>query len=453
MTATSLALSLLAGTAPAQDLGRVGSVPDPATAPWSRTYGGSVNEQGLHDLAQLPGGRLVVAGYTASFGGPTQSSWLMQLDLASGDVQSQQVSSSAFGGFTDGACIAADGGALFVGRDVLDIFVKHDAWLMRVDATGTVVWSQGFTRPGFGRHFLHNAAELADGSWIAAGATGILDEPPQAGWLVRLSSTGVPLWHYEYGAGLADSLHSVTLTADGGFAVAGATNSSGAGGDDVWVMKLDSAGAIEWQKTFGGKQGEGAEQIVALDDGGFAVVGSTNSLTSSGHAPFILRLDADGGLLWHSVVASGVWGDLGGVAQAADGTLAVLGRVWTPGARSNDLWCAELSAEDGNVLWQRAYRGDSGDYGSAVLPLNRTGFVLGGTWAWGLPGESIWLQRTDDLGLLPGCKLAQSTTFALTSPKITEGDGLAVRVPGGAVTQAVAVQHAPSDAVVIDVCR
>jgi hypothetical protein len=442
--AALLAASLLASPALSQ--------PAPARGPWSRTYGGAVSNQGLFDLRQLRGGRLVVAGYTGSFGGTNPSNWLMSLELATGDVQFQEVCSSAAGGFPDGAAIAADGGALFMGRDVKDLFTKHDAWLIRVDAGGGVVWSQGFTAAGDGKFFLFDAAELDDGSWIAAGSTSATDQPPQNAWIVRLSAAGVPLWQFEYGGGLADTLRSIVPTADGGFAATGWTNSSGAGSDDVWVLKIDGVGGIEWQQTFGGLDSDQAEQIVQLHDGGFAVAGSTNSRTPSGHAPWLLRLDAGGALLWHAAVASDIWGDLGAVAETNDGQLVVVGRVGEPGFPSNDLWCAKLAASSGKVLWQRAYEGQLGDFGSAVLPLAGMGYVVGGTWGWGFPGESIWLLRTDRAGGLAGCDLVRRTTYELVSPGITAQPGTAVRTPPSAKLQPVGADVSPSAAVVSEIC-
>ena len=444
LTITALVSAAFAGVGLAQTA--------PLQRTWSRTFGGSSSEQGLFDLRQMPGGRLVVAGYTASFGGPRQSNWLLNLGLGAGNVQFEHTSSTAFGGYIDGATIAADGGALFMGRDVLDIFVKHDAWLVRVDAAGAVLWSQGFTRPGTGRHFLFDAAELDDGSWIAVGATGLLDQPPQAAWIVRLSSTGVPIWQYEYSTGSVETARSVTRTSDGGFAVAGASLPTGSGSEDLWVMKIDAAGAIQWQKTIGGSDNDQAEEIIELDDGGFAVAGFTNSLTPSGHAPWLLRLDANGGLLWHKVVADDVWGDLGAVAKTNDGKLIVVGRVAETGYPTNDLWCAKIAVADGRVIWQSAYAGNSGDLGSTVLPLAGADFILGGTWGWGFQDESIWLQRVDRRGNLNGCGLVRQTTFSTLMPAINVQDATTIRAPGGAQTQSVAVQLAPSAAVVTPRC-
>jgi hypothetical protein len=429
-----------------------------AAAPvtWSRTYGGAADGQGLHDLRLLPGGRLAVAGYSESFGGPGQFNWLMKLDLATGGVHTDRVSSSVMGGFTDGAALAADGGALFLGRDVIDIQLKHDAWVQRVDAAGHVEWSRGFTRPGTGRHFLFDAAELSDGSWIAVGATGELDVPPQSAWIVRLTATGDVIWQYQYGGGSVESARAVTPTLDGGFVVAGATNSAGAGGDDVWVMKIDALGQIKWQKTVGGFDADQAEDVVELADGSLVVVGSTNSLSASGHAPWILRFNGGGALLWHRVVDSDVWGDLGGVARTDDGNFVVVGRVGEPGFQSNDMWCAKFDAATGATFWQNAYEGDLGDFGSAVLPVSgpgiQPGYVVGGTWGWGFPGEAIWLNRTTANGGVR-CDLMRTTTFELKRPKIKIQSGPTVRLPGLPVLEDPGQQENDGGATVIDVCQ
>jgi hypothetical protein len=443
LTAALLAGALLAGVAFAQ-------TGPPRT--WSRTYGGAASLQGLFDVRQLPGGRLGVAGYTGSFGGPGPANWLLHLELDTGTVEFERASSSAAGGIADGGAVAADGGALFLGRDIIDLFIKHDAWVMRVDGAGNVVWSQGFAGQGAGKFFLFDAAELADGSWIAVGSASEFDFPPQRAWIVRLGSRGTVRWQFEYGAGIAETARAVTPTSDGGFAAAGWSNSSGAGSDDVWVMKVDAHGAILWQRTYGGFDADQAEDIVALADGGFAVVGSSNSLTPSAHAPWILRLDSTGGLLWHKVVATDVWGDLGAVAQTDDGQLVVVGRVAETGFPTNDLWSARLDAGDGSVAWQRAYEGELGDFGSAVLPLAGAGYVVGGTWGWGFKGESIWLERTDSLGGLGSCDIARFTNLALLSPPITVRVGQAVQVPATAQLQAVGAQLDPSAAVVTELC-
>jgi hypothetical protein len=167
----------------------------------------------------------------------------------------------------------------------------------------------------------------------------------------------------------------------------------------------------------------------------------------------VLRLNAAGALLWHRAVAGDVWGDLGAIAQTHDGQLAVVGRVAEPGFPSNDLWCAKLAAADGSALWQQAYQGELGDFGSVVVPLTGAGFLVGGTWGWGFEGESLWLERTDNAGGLAGCDVDRTTAFALIRPAVTALNGMALRSPGTAMLQSVGAQSAASAAVVTELCR
>ena len=417
---------------------------------WSRTFGTSAVNEGPYDLRRAANGDLLVAGSTV-VGGASMAGWLLRVDAEHGTLLAQHAFTHPFATTSDGAGLAADGGALFTGRDVLDLFVKHDAWAVRADAAGGVLWSQGFTRPGVGRHFLLDACELADGSWVLCGSAGLTDEPPQQGWLVRLSAAGALLWQFEYGAGSAEALNSVVPTADGGFVAAGASDSSGAGGNDAWVLKVDALGAIQWQRTFGGGDAELATQVVELAGGGYAVGGYSNSFTSSGHAPWVLRLTASGDLAWSRVVAAPVWGDLYGLAESAPGRIVVLGRT-NAGDPTNELWAAELAALDGALHWQRAYAGASGDWGSAVLSLQGAGLVLGGVWGWGFAEEDVWLTRTDAEGRLRGCALEHATDFALVAPAVVAQPGRALLRPAGAELQTTAFVSTPAAATALERC-
>jgi hypothetical protein len=418
---------------------------------WSRTIGTAQVNEGLFDLRRAANGDVLAAGFTVA-PGPSMAGWQMRVDAQDGSVQSQSIVTHPFASTADAAGIAADGGALFTGRDVLDIFVKHDAWAVRTDAQGQVLWSRGFTREGVGRQFLFDASELADGSWVLCGTSGLTDEPPQAGWVVRLSAQGALLSQHEYAAGEADSLYSIAPTADGGFVAAGTTTSSGAGGEDAWVLKLDAAGAIQWQRTFGGADAEQATSVIELAGGGHALCGFSNSFTDSFHAPFVLCLEADGDLAWSRVAHSSVWGDLYGVAESSPGRVVVLGRAWAPGDATNELWAAELAVADGALQWQRGYRGDNGDWGTAVLPLPGAGLVLGGVWGWGFADEDLWLLRTDSQGRLRGCAREFTPKYTLAAPALVAQPGVAQLRPAAAVPKATAFQATPGAASVLDRC-
>ena len=105
------------------------------------------------------------------------------------------------------------------------------------------------------------------------------------------------VWDRTYGGAEDDVAYSIVALADGGFAVAGYTKSKGNGGRDMWVLRLDEAGNVVWDKTFGGAWGDVASSIVALSDGGFAVAGKTDSKIDSNQRVAdmrVLRLDEAG---------------------------------------------------------------------------------------------------------------------------------------------------------------
>jgi len=124
---------------------------------------------------------------------------------------------------------------------------------------------------------------------IAFAAIGLLGTPSTA------FSQALPVvWDNTYGGAEGDGANSIVALADGGFAVVGDTNSKGAGKGDMWVLRLDEAGNVVWDHAYGGAEWDIASSIVALADGGFAVAGSTNSKGAGDGDMWVLRLDEAG---------------------------------------------------------------------------------------------------------------------------------------------------------------
>jgi hypothetical protein len=361
-----------------------------------------------------------MAAWTDSFGTATGDAWLLKLDV-DGQVTSEAVIGEPENAGADGAVIAADGGALFVGRNAIDIFLKQDAWAVRVDAAGAIQWGRLLAFVGLGRSFLTDAAEASGGDWFLCGTSAANDFPPQHAWLVRMDDLGNVLWQQEHGSGASDSPNSIVATSDGGAIVAGTTNSGG--NDDVLLVKYDSAGGIDWQRQLGGPDTEQGEEVIALTGGGYAVAGWTTSFTASGRAPWLMRFDSAGTLLWHQVYGDMEWGDFQSLTETADGDIVAFGRIGEPGFPTNDLWLVKVAAGDGAVQWERAYEGESGDYADTILELGDEGLLLGATWGWGFPEESVWLLRTLADGTMPGCSIVRDTNLAVSSPRVVPNPG------------------------------
>src|SRR5438034_769806 len=100
----------------------------------------------------------------------------------------------------------------------------------------------------------------------------------------------------------SDYAYSIIQSADGGYAVAGYTNSLGAGNFDMYIVKLDSNGALQWSKTVGGTYDDYVQSIIQTTDGGYAVAGYTYSFGAGGGDMYIVKLDASGTLQWSKIV-------------------------------------------------------------------------------------------------------------------------------------------------------
>ncbi len=415
--------------------------------PWSRTYGGAGTYEQPLDVREQPDGTLIVAGVSDSFGTMSGDVWWLHLG-ADGGVISERVHGNALAGGAADATLDPDGGMAVVGAHTLDIFSDRDAWAHHVDAAGNVDWAVSFDADP-GMHAFYGVAPTSDGGYVAVGSTAFDNGIPIHAWMVRFDGAGSVLWQRQYHAGVAEHANFVVETEDGGFAVAGWTTSTGAGMTDVWLMKTDSAGAIEWQKTYGGADQEEATGLIQTSDGGYALSAFTGSFSAAGHGGWVLRLDPAGEVMWTAAMGD-VWGDVRDVVQTQDDDLVVTGRLTGPA--TNDLWLVKLRDVDGTVVWQRSYEGAEGDWGSRSVELADGDLLVGGIWGYGFPEEDMWLQRTDATGLVDGCALIADTDLTPSNPRAVVADAEAVPGTPRPVPEPIAFVSSVSTAVVDTKC-
>jgi hypothetical protein len=112
--------------------------------------------------------------------------------------------------------------------------------------------------------------------------------------VLKLSDDGLPIWQYNYGGNAADRGYDIKPTADGGFIAVGETGSYGRGGFDVFVIKIFADGSLEWAKTYGGSATDQAFAVAPTADGGYLIAGKTNSFGVGAFDGWVLKLDAHG---------------------------------------------------------------------------------------------------------------------------------------------------------------
>ena len=199
-------------------------------------------------------------------------------------------------------------------------------------------WSK--TYGGAGSDGASSVVQTGDGGYALAGETESFDA-----WLVKTDSAGTMLWNKTYGGAAADLASSVMQRYDGGYALAGSTASFGAGYWDFWLVMTDASGNLQWSKTYGGAGSDGASSVVQTGDGGYALAGYTYSFGSGNGDAWLVKTDASGNLQW-SKTYGGASGDYASsVVQTGDRGYALAGSTASFGAGSDDFWLVKVAPE------------------------------------------------------------------------------------------------------------
>ena len=182
-------------------------------------------------------------------------------------------------------------------------------------------------------------------------------------------------WQHTYGGFGIDQGHSGQQTADGGFIVCGSTGSFGAGGGDVYLLKLDSLGAIQWSNCYGTVAPDLGWSVLTLGTSGYLVCGTTFSMTT-GYDGFLALIDTDGVLVWWNAVGTVEWDLAYDVVEMIDG-FVVVGQSFS-GAGSGDVWVVRTDLS-GDSLWTKTYGTDLAEEARCVLVTPTGDIVIVGT--------------------------------------------------------------------------
>jgi hypothetical protein len=326
----------------------------------------------------------------------------------------------------------ADGGYIFCGTtfsnngDVSGDHGQADIWVVKLDASGSLLWQRCLGGTDFDLGIA--AHQLIDGSYLVVGNSSSNNGDVSGNhgegdiWLAHLDASGALIWQRCYGGSLADAAEDLKVTPDGGYVIVGESYStegdltSNAGAGDYWILKLDTEGEIEWQRSYGGNGGDGASSIALTSDGGYAVNGyteSNNGDVSGSHGSkdyWVLKLNGQGMLQWQRpcggsnddwgrAIAEMSNGDImaGGYSMSQDGDVS-------PGIQIQDIWTVRISST-GNVIEDRSYGGSSLDFASSILDMPDDGVIicgnsqsLDGDLSGNQGGRDGWLFRTNAQG-------------------------------------------------------
>ncbi|MFN8321865.1 MAG: T9SS type A sorting domain-containing protein [Chitinophagales bacterium] len=309
---------------------------------------------------------------------PAQYSFVKQWDYRYGGVNHNYVN-SVFQTSNSGYILI--GGATLdnTGNQTAISKGSRDIWMVKIDSVGNMKWDNSYGTNAY--EAAVGALTKNDGYILASpssgGINGDKSEPSRGGddyWIVKTDAEGNKIFDRCFGGTNSDYVTCIQETQDGGYLIGGSTT-SGIGGDktqenwdvsqfydDYWVVKVDSAGNKQWDRRFGGLLQDGLTSIVVCNDGGYILVGSSNS-----------NMDGD-----RTVPRNG----------------------------GGDIWIVKIDSA-GNKMWDRAYGGTCGETPREIINTNDGGYLIGGESCSGIGGDKTqankgswdyWIVKIDSMG-------------------------------------------------------
>ncbi|MEH6513676.1 hypothetical protein [Maribacter arcticus] len=381
-----------------------------------KNFGGSGNESAQAIIKTTDGG-FAILGYTGSTNGDISTKaeeendyWLLKFDENSNlqwnktyggskdDIGQSLAQTSDRGFILTGYSMSSDG-------DASNNEGFHDNWILKLDAQGNLEWESSY---GFSGHdHSYDILEASQGGYFFTGFLDITSARADGNtkksnsltshgvgefWGTKIDEEGTVQWRGYFGGTNNDRAHGVVQTNDGGFVMAGFTESDDFdisntnGSYDFWVVKVDSFGNLIWEKSFGGEGIEVSYDIAKTPDNGFVVVGNTFStngdiLLNHGESDmWMIKLDEEGNLIWEQTYGGSQFDLAQAVVQSKDGGFLITGNTKSDDKDSslnngeNDIWLVKTNAF-GDLVWEKSFGGSGLDFGFDLLE-NADGSIL-----------------------------------------------------------------------------
>lgn len=324
----------------------------------------------------------------------------------------------------------------------------NDYWILKLDGNGIIQWERSLG--GTNTDWASSIIQTSDGGYIVAGYSNSDDGDITTHhgstdysdyWIVKLDGNGNIEWQKSLGGTGTDGAADIRQTTDGGYIVAGYTNSND--GDvsgyhigegtptDYWIVKLNSNGDIEWQKCLGGTATDGASSIEQTSDGGYIIAGgsySNDGDVSGHHGAFgrfgttdywIVKLTNNGTIQWQKSLGGIYYDYATSIQQSSDGGYIIAGYATsndgdvtghhgTPSDIVWDYWIVKLD-NNGTIQWQKSLGGMNLDLASSIQQTIDGGYIVAGysysndgdvTGHHGSSYQDYWIVKLDNNGTI-----------------------------------------------------
>ncbi len=389
---------------------------------WDVTLGGTKYDQLSALISTTDGGCLLGGRSYSGIGGNKsaaskgwQDYWVVKVDKNGTKVWDKTLGGNA-GDYLQDVVATTDGGYLLGGFSLSGTGKDktapnrggNDYWVVKLDRNGVKLWDKTFGGTSDDR--LYTLVATADGGFLLGGYSNsgkngdksVVGKGGYDFWIIKINGNGDKQWDKVFGGTSNDQFQALISTVDGGFLLGG-TSSSSIGGDksqasrqqDYWIVKISSSGAKQWDKTFSGNKNDALTALVATQDGGYLVGGSSDS--NSGYDKsaanrgnlttdyWVLKVNRSGVKQWDKTLGGSEHDFLSSILTTPDGGYLLGGYSYSGkgGDKSEaskgktDFWLIKINSS-GSKGWDKTWGGNNYDYNTAMVAATNSSYLLGG---------------------------------------------------------------------------
>jgi hypothetical protein len=377
---------------------------------WLQTTQQDFNNGTLIDVVVTPGGNIILASYNVliedDFDNESKIGSKEHITLEESSVKLERTTWT-FGGTFENDHLnslekTSDGGYILAGKTRSFGAGSSDFWLIKTYFNGTEEWNKTFG--GTGADWGTTVNQTSDGGYVVCGGTFSLGAGERDAWLVKTDSMGNEQWNKTYGGISADRANWVQQTSDGGYILVGETLSYGAVPDfvfDTWLIKTDSNGTEEWNRTFGGNKEDLGLYGAQTPDGGYIITGKTETYGTGGGDLWVIKTNDTGVEQWNATFGGSGYEMGNSIVQTTDSGYIIAGNTTTYGIPSpSNLWLVKINST-GYEEWNSTFGDADEDVGYSVKQTFDGGYIAAGsTVSYGKDGiMDAWFVKTNETGV------------------------------------------------------
>ena len=356
---------------------------------WTQTFGGGDWDAG-ECVQQCDDGGYIIVGSTYSYGAGESDVFLLKTDNDGNEEWRR-----TFGGDDSDAGLnsqqTTDGGYIIAGSTESYGAGYYDVLLIKTDENGNRLWWQTFGGSGF--DIAYSVQQTSDGGYIIVGWTSSFGAEMEV-YIIKTDDSGNEEWSGTYiGIYSATMGKSVQQTFDGGYIILG--SACDPCNFDTYLLKIDALGDEEWSRIFETGYNSSGTSVLQTSNGGYIFTGWEECFGFHDDDVFLIKTDSDGNLEWRHFFG---WGedDRGlCVKQTYDGGYIITGYIGSNWSYFYDVYLIKTDV-DGYAEWTQTFGGDYPDRGEYVQQTDDGGYIIAGyTYSYGAGDYDVWLIKTE----------------------------------------------------------